>query len=196
MTMSRVAVVTATTLVARAWQNAIGECEVLGLNATSDDLTQYSVVVFEVAGMEVLERVLPLQQARCIWVHAGITPAQVRRARRLGVELLIHRNAGLQPLRDAMLADPRSPTISLLGGATQLDTSGADLSFEDVLVLRLLSRGATTADVRRLTGMTASRLEQVRQSVLEKLQVRTTGEAMARAVALGIVRQVGTQSDD
>jgi DNA-binding NarL/FixJ family response regulator len=194
--MSRLAVVTATTLVARAWQNAFGECEVLGPNATSDDLTQYGVIVFEVAGMEVLERVLPLHHVRCIWVHAGITPAQVRRARRLGVELLVHRNAGLQPLRDAMLADPRSPTISLLGGANHLDTSGADLSFEDVLVLRLLSRGATTADVRRLTGMTASRLEQVRQSVLEKLQVRTTGEAMARAVALGIVRRVDPQSDD
>jgi hypothetical protein len=195
MTMSRVAVITATTLVARAWKNAIGECEVLGLDATIDELTQYGVVIFEVAGMETLDRVLPLGQARCIWLHAGITPAQVRRARRLGVELLVHRNAGLQPLRDAMLADPRSPTISLLGGANHLDTSGADLSFEDVLVLRLLSRGATTADVRRLTGMTASRLEQVRQSVLEKLQVRTTGEAMARAVALGIVRQVGPQSD-
>jgi hypothetical protein len=43
--------------------------------------------------------------------------------------------------------------------------------------------------------MTASRLEQVRQSVLEKLQVRTTGEAMARAVALGIVRQIDPQAD-
>ena len=194
MTIDRIAVVTGTTLTSRAWRDAIGTCDVIGLDATQADLTLYDVVLFEATSLEPLEAFLPLESVRCLWVHAGITPAQVRRARRLGIALLIHRDAGVQPIRDALLVDVRSPMISMLGGAPQSHASGFDLSFDEVLVLRLLSRGATVADVRRLTGMTTSRLERVRQSVLEKLQVRTTGEAMARAVALGIVRQVDQPS--
>jgi len=192
MAAPKVAVVTAVHLAASAWPDAIGPCDVFGIDVASSALTHHDVVIVESAGIDVLDRLLPLERARSVWVHAGIGPAEVRRARSLGVELIVHREMGLQPLREVLVGDRRTPRIWLLGGAPAADGDAALLSLEDVLVLRLMSRGATVAEVRRITGYTANRVERIRQGVLAKLGVQTTGQAMARAMAIGIVRSVGT----
>jgi len=190
----RTAVVTDMTIAALAWRDAIGPCDVFPTEVDRTVIEAYGVVIIEAAGVDVVRRLLPVSGTRSVWIHGGITPAQLRAARAVGVELVLHREAGLQPLLDALRRPRKAPMITLLGAASEAETAIGSLSLEEVLVLRLLSRGASVAEVRRTTGYTANQVERIRQSILVKLGVQTTGEAMGRALSLGLIRTVGPRN--
>lgn len=191
MSTRRVAVVTNMSITAYGWNDALGGCDVVGTDVDRASLADHDVIIIDSAGIDLVKRLLPHDRARCVWVHAGITTAQLRAARALGVDLVLHRDAGLDPLRDLGRHGRPAPMISLLGAASGNEQVGEGLSLDDVVVLRLLSRGATVAEVRRFTGYTASRVERIRLNILDKLGVQSTGEAMGRALALGIIQNVG-----
>ena len=186
-------VITSRALLANGWRAALPGARVVGTDTSRLEVDDQRILVLDVNSLDDVVHLLPVEGTDVVWVHAGIEPAQLRRARRLGVRAVVHREGGLAAVLEVLAEGPPAPRITRLGGAGAVP-AGEQLTLDEVMVLRLLSRGASAAQVRRETGFTAGRVEKCRQSALRKLGVHTTGEGIQRASQLGMLSVVGLPS--
>jgi DNA-binding CsgD family transcriptional regulator len=187
------AIITNRPVLAHAWSAAVPGCTVLAVTVEPHEIAGFRAIVFEVNGLDDVSHLLPVEHAMAVWVHAGIGPTELRRARTARIDVVVHRELGLAAVHDALDGAPDAPSIRRIG-AKLSGPATDELSIEEVMVLRLLSRGATVAQVRRQTGFSASRVERCRQGALRKLGAHTTGQGLARAAELGLITAVGSST--
>jgi DNA-binding CsgD family transcriptional regulator len=173
-----------------AWESALHHCTAFPVTVTAEAVGAFPTVVLDVQGLGQVAHLLPMPSASVVWVHGGIGPTEVRRARHSGIGVVVHRELGLAGVVDAIDGPPDAPRVRRLGTSVA-SVADVSLSLDEVAVLRLLSRGATAAQVRRETGLSASQVERCRRSAITKLDVHTTGQALGRAIELGLITVIG-----
>ena len=126
-------------------------------------------------------------KVRVVVVYDRLTTVEVTALLRCGVERFIPCTHGLDTLLTILrgyLAEDRPPPE---GGS-------ADLTEREQEIMELVSAGHTVDRIAELLGSPASTVMNAKRRIYQKLSVATQTQAVARAVALGLVAGAASQT--
>jgi len=154
------------------------------------DLVLYDAGGSTLAGLAELRERFP--RIRVVLLHERLTAAELALAGDAGVAALVPYSAGVQALLTVLRAEGRRQRATEPAPAP----TGEPLTDPEVEILGLIAGGATVPRIADLLAVAPAAVESAKRRVYVKLGVVSQNQAVARAVALGLIHRPGPARDD